>query len=161
MHIHSFACPEMASKGEGYSPLNLPLGLLRTIGLLELDYYNWTIGLLQLYYEYYILHYYCRLAQSMHMHTYKYLCLYIYAYTKCGILSTMAFHSAAVRSGNEFHIVQAVFLPYPTNPDMVSQPVSAWNIGRASDFSVPRLAAIRWAAKYQKFFPVPNATQTS
>ena len=60
--------------------------------------------------------------------------------------------SAAVRSGNEFHIVQAVFLPCPTNPDMVLQPVGAWNIGRASGFSVLRLAAIRWAAKYQKFF---------
>ena len=50
--------------------------------------------------------------------------------------------SAVVRSGNEFHIAQAVFLPCPKNPDTVSQPVSAWNIGRASDFSVPRLAAI-------------------
>jgi len=55
---------------------------------------------------------------------------------------------------NEFHAVQAIFFPCPTNPNTVSQSVSIWNIGKASNFSVPRLAAIPWAAKYQKIFSI-------
>ena len=50
--------------------------------------------------------------------------------------------SAPVSSGNEFPVAQAVFFPCPTNADTVSHPVSAWSIGRASDFADPRLLNI-------------------
>ena len=69
--------------------------------------------------------------------------------------------SASVSSGNEFHVAHAVFFPRPTNADTVSHPVSAWNTGWASDFADPKQAAIWWAAKYRRCFPVPNAIQTS
>ena len=40
-------------------------------------------------------------------------------------------------------------------------PVSAWNIGNARAFSGPKPAAISWAAKYMKLFPVSNANHIS
>ena len=69
--------------------------------------------------------------------------------------------SASVSSGREFQGTHALFFPRPTKAVEVSHPVSALNIGRARDFSAPRQAAILWAAKYQKLFLVPNASQTS
>ena len=61
-------------------------------------------------------------------------------------------------SSSEFQVAHAVFFPWPTNADTVSQPVKAWNIGRASD---SKQEDILWAAKYRKPFPVPNASHTS
>ena len=68
---------------------------------------------------------------------------------------------APVSSGNEFQVVHVVFFPWPKNADTVSDPVSAWNIGRASDFSDSKQEDILWAAKYRKLFHVPNASHTS
>ena len=50
--------------------------------------------------------------------------------------------TASVSSGNEFHTAHAVFFPYPTNIDTVPHLVSAWNRGRACNFSGSRQAAI-------------------
>ena len=36
-------------------------------------------------------------------------------------------YDSTVSDGKEFHNVQANFLPFPTNPDMVSQSVSVWS----------------------------------
>ena len=71
------------------------------------------------------------------------------------------FSSVPVSSGNDFQMVHAVFFPCPTKDDTVSQPIIAWNIGRANDLSGPKQEDISWAAKYRKFFPVPNASQIS
>ena len=59
------------------------------------------------------------------------------------------------------HATHELFFPCPPNANEVSHPVRAWNIGKGRDFSAPRQAAILWATKYRKLFPVPNANQTA
>ena len=55
----------------------------------------------------------------------------------------------------------AVRLPLPPKHDTVSQPVRAWNIGKATQRSGPSASAISWAGKYRKFFPAPMAIHSS
>ena len=52
------------------------------------------------------------------------------------------FANTEVTASNDFHVSKAVFLPLPANDDTVSQPVKAWNIGRARAFSAPHEVAI-------------------
>ena len=56
-------------------------------------------------------------------------------------------NSASVSSANDFHDDYAVFFLCPAKLDTVSQPVKAWNIGRAHDIFGPRLAVIWLAAR--------------
>ena len=68
---------------------------------------------------------------------------------------------ASVAMSLAFQVSHAVFLPLVANADTVSQPVKAWNTGRAFDLSGPKELAISWADMYLKFLPVPNATHSS
>ena len=49
--------------------------------------------------------------------------------------SSASINRAYVSSGSDFHVDHAVFFPCPSKLDTVSQPVKAWDIGRAHDIS--------------------------
>ena len=67
----------------------------------------------------------------------------------------------SVTLSNDCQVFHAVFLPIPLNDDTVSWPVMLWNIGTHLDRKGPKAAAISCAGMYRKYFPTPNATQTS
>ena len=69
--------------------------------------------------------------------------------------------SANVTSGFCCHTAHAVFFPFPYRADTVSQPVMLWKAGRAPARASPSWLAISCAGMYLKFFPVPNAIQSS
>ena len=48
----------------------------------------------------------------------------------------------SVAALNDLYVSKAVFLPFPANDETVSQPVKAWNMGRACAFSAPKEVAI-------------------
>ena len=48
----------------------------------------------------------------------------------------------SVTALNDLHVSKAVFLPFSANDETVSQPVKAWNMGRACAFSAPKEVAI-------------------
>lgn len=66
-----------------------------------------------------------------------------------------------VTSGYESHVFHAVFLPLPEKEETVSQPVMAWNIGGAFDFSGPKLESISWTGRNLRFSPSPKAIYNS
>ena len=70
-----------------------------------------------------------------------------------------SFNRACVSSGNTARTAHTVFFSWPTKLDTVPQPLNAWNTGSVHAFSGSSPAAISWAAKYRKFFPVPKANQ--
>ena len=64
-------------------------------------------------------------------------------------------------SGYIFSASQEVFFPLSMKNEVLSQPLRAWNISRDAAFSGSSARAISWAGMYLKFFPVPNASQSS
>ena len=66
--------------------------------------------------------------------------------------------NASVTSGNTLHTFHSNCLPFPENPDAVSHPVKVCNAGRYASLDNPNAFAISWAGRYQKSFPVPNAS---
>jgi len=66
-----------------------------------------------------------------------------------------------VTPSQAFQVSHAVFLPLPPKLDTLSHPVKAWKNGNPLHLFGPNAAAISWAAKNLKFFPVPKATQSS
>ena len=60
--------------------------------------------------------------------------------------------SVDVSSGNTPHTSHAVFLPLPAKKEIVSHPVSAWNMGRTKALSRPNVAAMVWAARFFSCF---------
>ena len=56
---------------------------------------------------------------------------------------------------------QAVFFPHPNNCETVSQPVTAWNSGRALHLDGPSCADRVWMGMSRVFFPLPRQIHNS